>query len=103
MFEEVISLAIIFSFGLNIIYVAHPNTLSYTSGFLLSLAVMSPFILLWRYRARTRAMRAARDAHEDASDLGFVDVSVMGGNVLEEQMADLEKGLGHAGDVDVGT
>lgn len=104
MFEEVISLAIISSFALNVLYIAHPNTISYTFGFLLSLAAMSPFIIFWRYRARARAIRVAREAHEDAVDFSFVGVSeTLGGIVLERPMADLEKGLGHTEDIDVGT
>jgi O-antigen/teichoic acid export membrane protein len=50
MFKEIVSLAIILGFILNIIYVAHPNTTSYTIAFVLSLIALSPFVLLWRYR-----------------------------------------------------
>jgi hypothetical protein len=105
MFKEVVvSLAIIFSFLLNILYVDHPNTISYTSGFVVSLVAMSPFILYWRYRARAGAIRAAREAHEDGVDLAFLGVSeILGGRVSEGSMADLEKGLNVVEDVDVGT
>lgn len=104
MFEEVISLAVISSFVLNIFYVAHPNTVSYTLGFLLSLATMAPFILVWKYLARARAIRAAREAHEDAVDLVLLGVSeVLGGIVVEMPMADLEKGLGDSGTEVMGT
>ncbi|CZR66259.1 uncharacterized protein PAC_16160 [Phialocephala subalpina] len=71
MFKEVVSLAIITGFVVNILYVPHPNSTSYTVAFILSLAAMAPFILVWKYWARARAIRAARDAHEDAVDLVF--------------------------------
>lgn len=98
MFEEVVSLAVILSFVLNIIYVPHPNGLSYTFGFLLSLAIMAPFVLWWRYRVRARAIRVAREAHEDAVDLGFMGVSDILGLVVEGPLADVEKGLGNVVD-----
>ncbi|KAE8452043.1 hypothetical protein EG329_002208 [Mollisiaceae sp. DMI_Dod_QoI] len=104
MFKEVVSLAIIFSFVLNFLYVPHPNSVSYTFGFVLSLAVMSPFILGLRYWMRSRAIRAAMEAHEDAVDLVFESVSdVLGGGAVEGPRADLEKGLGNTAAVEIGT
>ena len=93
MFKEVVSLAIIAGFVVNILYVPHPNSTSYTVAFILSLAAMAPFILVWKYWARARAIRAAREAHEDAVDLVFVSVSDAAATE-ERSRADLEKGLG---------
>lgn len=84
MFKEVVSLAIIFGFVLNVLYVPHPNSTSYTVAFVLSLAVMAPFILGWKYWARARAIRAAMEAHEES--LGLVFVSGLG-NTLGDGVA----------------
>jgi hypothetical protein len=59
MFNEVVSLAIIVSFILNIIFVDHPNTSSYTIYFVIGLAVICPPIFGWKYRKPRRETMAA--------------------------------------------
>jgi hypothetical protein len=75
MFKELVSLAIIVGFILNILYVEHPDTTSYTIAFVLSMAVFSPFALAWRYRAALRQLRVIRDAAEEAEEEPVVSVS----------------------------
>jgi hypothetical protein len=79
MFKELVSLAIIVGFILNIFYVEHPDTTSYSIAFVLSMAVFSPFALAWRYRAALRQLRATRDAAEVVEEEPFVSVSGAGG------------------------
>jgi hypothetical protein len=94
MFKEVVSLAIILGFILNIFYVKHPNTTSYTIAFLLSMAVISPVALAWRYRASLRQLRAIRDAVEEAEEEHFVSGSEAIGLGKDTQSnADVEMGL----------
>jgi hypothetical protein len=70
MFKEIVSLAIILGFILNIIYVAHPNTTSYTIAFALSLLALSPFVLLWRYWDVLKdRVRKLRGRHQEADDV----------------------------------
>src|ERR1700712_1745090 len=49
MFKELISLAIILSFVGNILYIEHPDTRSYTAGFVLSLLALAPVVGVWWY------------------------------------------------------
>ena len=49
MIKEVISLAVILSFIMNVIWVDHPNTYTYTVAFTVSLILMAPFLGLWIY------------------------------------------------------
>jgi hypothetical protein len=94
MFKEVVSLAIIAGFIANIVCVEHPNTTSYTIGFVLSMAVMSPFALAWRYRASARQLRAMRVAVEGAVEDHFVSVSGASRASKDVQpSADVEMGL----------
>lgn len=94
--EVIVSLAIIFSFILNILYVDHPETISYTVGFVVSLLVMLPFMLAWRYWQRRTAERIAGDEEEDGLQL-----ELMGGysesardSLERDAESDPEKGLG---------
>jgi len=94
MFKEVVSLAVIAGFIANIVYVEHPNTTSYTIGFVLSMAVMSPFALAWRYRASASQLRAMRVAVEGAVEEHFVSVSGASRASKDVQpSADVEMGL----------
>ncbi|RFU25300.1 hypothetical protein B7463_g11031, partial [Scytalidium lignicola] len=47
--EFIVTTAIIIGFILNVLYVDHPDTRSYTIYFVLGLLIQSPFILLWRW------------------------------------------------------
>ena len=91
MFKEFVSLAIIGSFILNIIFVDHPNTTSYTLYFSLSLFALSPFALLWRwYWSRNSDIGSGRD---------------VSGAIAMAATGDLEAGLGgarEAGSTDAG-
>lgn len=64
MFKEVVSLAIIFGFILNILYVDHPNTTSYTIAFVISLAVLSPGVAIIMYRRMVRKRREIKEMEE---------------------------------------
>jgi len=102
MFKELVSLAIIVGFILNIFYVEHPNTTSYTIAFALSLAVLSPVALVWKYWVTSRRLRSLRDAVEDVEDELFVSVSeAMGLGKDTRSMADVEMGFVQAGGIDV--
>jgi hypothetical protein len=97
MFKELVSLAIIVGFILNILYVEHPDTTSYTIAFVLSMAVFSPFALAWRYRDALRQWRAIRDAAEEVEEEPVVRVS--GATRVSkgvQSSADVEMGLMHA-------
>jgi hypothetical protein len=78
MFKEIISLAIILGFILNIFYVAHPNTTSYTIAFVLSLFALSPFVLLWRYwdvlRDRIQRLRGRYQKADDVEAVRLMSV-----------------------------
>jgi type III secretory pathway component EscR len=94
MFKELVSLAIIAGFILNIVYVEHPNTASYTIAFVLSMAFFSPVALAWRYRFSSRQLRMTRDAVENAEEEVFVSVSEAVGLSKDVQSsADVEMGL----------
>lgn len=64
MFKEVVSLAIIFGFILNILYVDHPNTMSYTIAFVISLAALSPGAAIIMYRRMVRKRREIKEMEE---------------------------------------
>ncbi len=51
MLKEIVSLAIILGFVMNIVYVDHPNTTSYTIAFVLSLVILSPLVLWMKWTA----------------------------------------------------
>jgi hypothetical protein len=97
MFKEIVSLAIILGFILNIIYVAHPNTTSYTIAFVLSLIALSPFLLLWRYwdvlRNRVRKLRSRHQKVDDVEAVGLMSGGPDGESCAESGV-DFEKGLG---------
>ena len=79
MFKEIVSLDIILGFILNIIYVAHPNTTSYTIAFVLSLIALSPFVLLWRYWDVLKdRVRKLRGRHQKADDVEAVRLMSVG-------------------------
>jgi hypothetical protein len=105
-FKEIVSLAIILGFILNIIYVAHPNTTSYTIAFVLSLIALSPFTLLWRYqdvlRDRVRKLRDRQQKADDVEAVRLMGVDRGLGPDSEshaEADIDLEKDLGVDADV----
>jgi hypothetical protein len=94
MFKELVSLAIIAGFILNIFYVEHPNRTSYTIAFTLSLAVASPVALVWKYWITSRRMRTLRDVVDDAEEELFVSVSeAIGLRKDIQSRADVEMGL----------
>lgn len=94
MFKELVSLAIIAGFILNILYVEHPNTTSYTIAFVLSMAVFSPIALVWRHRVSSRQLRAIRAAVENAEEVVSVSVSeAIGLGKDVQSSADVEMGL----------
>jgi hypothetical protein len=64
MFKEVVSLAIILGFILNILYVDHPNTNTYTAAFVLSLLLLSPGVAVVLYRRRMRERRERNEMDE---------------------------------------
>jgi hypothetical protein len=101
MFKEIVSLAIILGFILNIIYVAHPNTTSYTIAFVLSLIALSPLVLMWRYRDilrdRVRKLRGRHQKTDDVEAVRLMGVDRGLGPDSEsraEADIDVEKGLG---------
>lgn len=115
MLKEVVSLATILGFILNIAYVDHPNTTSYTIAFVISLAFISPFVLAYRFWSDPKRYRRVKDA-EDADEVlvserggavGLANVTIS--QVLDvraaEEMkeADLEKGVVPLLGVGVGT
>lgn len=94
MFKELVSLAIIVGFILNIFYVEHPNTTSYTIAFVLGMALFSPFALAWRYRAFLGQLRAVREAGDEVEGEPFVSVSgTTGISKGVPSIADVEMGL----------
>jgi hypothetical protein len=94
MLKEVVSLAIILGFVLNIFYVDHPNTQSYTTAFVISLVAISPFLLAWKWWTTARNRRISQREEECGSlMLGSVTVSeVLGGDGGAGPSADIEKG-----------
>ena len=71
MMKEVVSLAIILGFIANVLWVAHPNTTSYTIAFVASLAALSPFVLGYRYwssRAERGSVKEELPLVESAAD-----------------------------------
>lgn len=100
MFKELVSLAIIAGFILNIIYVDHPNTTSYTIAFVLSLSVISPVVFGVRYWISWRQQRKSREMVEDAEELSLVGGSEereagIGGKSTRPS-EDLEMGMGQS-------
>ncbi|TVY48902.1 hypothetical protein LOCC1_G001496 [Lachnellula occidentalis] len=97
MFKEVvISGAIILGFLINIAFVAHPDTTSYTIAFVISLIVLSPFVLWWRYGATKRALREAGSVEED-EEISLRSLSVgqlLGLNSATTPVLDAEQGMG---------
>jgi len=87
MFKEVVSLAIIMGFILNVLYVDHPNTISYTIAFVISLAAISPFVLGWKYRNVLRNLRPGRDVESGESETEvprYVPVSQVGDTDVQD-------------------
>ena len=66
MYEELVSLAIIVDFILNLLYVDHPNKTSMTVLFVVSLAVIAPPALGLRYWLFRRRLSVMRNPDEDA-------------------------------------
>ncbi|TVY36979.1 hypothetical protein LSUB1_G004346 [Lachnellula subtilissima] len=97
MFKEVVvSGAIILGFLINIAFVAHPNTTSYTIAFIISLVGLSPFAVWWRYHATKRALREAGAVEED-EEIPLRSLSVgqlLGLNSATTPDLDAEKGMG---------
>ena len=94
MMKEVVSLAIILSFIMNLVFVPHPNSSSYTIYFVLSLLAISPFLALWRLWFSSRA--ATEPEGRDAASIGLASVSDALGAISDTDLglgADLEKGL----------
>ncbi|KAG9229046.1 hypothetical protein BJ875DRAFT_211778 [Amylocarpus encephaloides] len=48
--ECVISAAILIGFGINIAFVDHPNVVSYTAAFVVSLILLSPIVIWYKNR-----------------------------------------------------
>lgn len=65
MYEEIVSLAIIMDFILNLLYVDHPNNTSITVLFVVSLAVIAPPALGLRYWLSQRRLNGTRNTNED--------------------------------------
>jgi hypothetical protein len=94
MLKEIVSLAIILSFVINLLFVPHPNRSSYTVYFVFSLLAISPFVVLWRCWLASRAERQIET--RDVIGRGLVSVSdAFGIDSVGDQglSADLEKGL----------
>ena len=92
MFKELVSLAIIAGFILNVLYVEHPDTNSYTIAFVVCMAVFSPFALAWRHRASLRQFGVNRNAAGEAAAQSSASVSE----------ARLSKGIKPSADVELG-
>jgi uncharacterized membrane protein YdfJ with MMPL/SSD domain len=108
MFKEIIfSAAIILGFFLNLFFVEHPNVTSYTITFAISMVVISPVALWWKYRSILLARRAepsqSEEEHEQQVSMGALVVSdalcfvapVMGMGLTGDGSieADVEKGV----------
>jgi len=72
MFKEVVSLAIIMVFIINIIYVDHPNSTSYTAAFVLSLIILSPFVLWLKWGTLMKRRRQSCNVQDDVESLAIV-------------------------------
>lgn len=94
--EVVVSGAIILGFLFNIAFVAHPDTTSYTIAFVISLVVLSPFVLWWRYHSTKRALRESGAVEED-EEIPLRSLSVgqlFGLNSAAAPGPDAEHGMG---------
>ena len=93
MFKEIVSLAIILGFILNILFVEHPNSSTYTISFVFSLSALSPFVLLWQWKFGS-AERIQKNVIGSA-DASLVEVVVAGLAVAVESPVevDVEKGI----------
>ncbi|KAH8658795.1 hypothetical protein BGZ60DRAFT_434279 [Tricladium varicosporioides] len=70
MFKEVvISAAILLGFLLNILFVDHPNVASYTIAFVISLVVLSPFVVWWKFRAMRKELGLIGEVEGDGAAL----------------------------------
>jgi len=98
MFKEIVSLAIITGFILNIIFVDHPNTASYTLYFVVSLAAFTPFILGWRWWCSRVAARDGIVAMRDMSTAGDLEAGRSTISQSEEVEGVVDKGLLEEGD-----
>jgi hypothetical protein len=72
MFKEVVSLAIIMGFIINIVYVDHPNSASYTAAFVLSLIILSPFVLWLKWGTIVKPRRQLCNVRDDVESLPLV-------------------------------
>ena len=100
MFKEVVSLAIILGFMWNVLFVEHPDRATYTVAFVLSLLVLAPFVVFWRYWAATTRLNEMVEVEDQAQT-----VMGMGRDVMSDVLglgarggeialgADVEKGL----------
>jgi len=93
MFKEIVSLAIITGFILNIIFVDHPNTASYTLYFVVSLAAFTPFILGWRWWFSRAAARDGIVDMRDVSTVGDLEAGRSAVSQSEEGEDGVDKGL----------
>jgi hypothetical protein len=93
MFKELVSLAIIISVLLNILFIDHPNTASYTLYFSFSLVALSPFVLAWRYWVSRRNRRAAQELNGNLV-LGIVSL------VTDLEAGKAPRNMGTSTDVD---
>ena len=93
MFKELVTLAIIVGFVLNILYVEHPDTSSYTIAFVVCMAVFSPFALAWRHRVSLRKFFSARKADGETEVQPPVGVSEVRLSKGVKPSADVELGL----------
>jgi hypothetical protein len=100
MFKEVVvSIAIILGFVLNLLFVDHPNVTSYTITFAISMAVISPVALWWKYRG-ILAKRSEQTEEYDQVSVGSLAVSdalslvapITRTNANSDADADVEKG-----------
>ncbi|EPE35088.1 hypothetical protein GLAREA_10784 [Glarea lozoyensis ATCC 20868] len=101
MFKEVIvSAAIILGFFLNLFFVEHPNVTSYTITFAISMVVITPFALWWRYRGILAKKAEETEGYEQLS-MGSLAVSdalslvapITGRGGERTGDADVEKGV----------
>ncbi|KAH6681896.1 hypothetical protein B0J14DRAFT_225943 [Halenospora varia] len=100
MFKEVvISAAILLGFLLNILFVDHPNVVSYTIAFVISLGALSPFVIWWKFRAMRRELGLVGEVEGgDATLTPILTPTALGVSRLlrlgsvEEPVADAEKG-----------
>ena len=93
MFKELVSLAIIVGFILNVLYVEHPDTSSYTIAFVVCMAVFSPFALAWMHRASLLQLGAATNDAGEADAPSSVTASEVRLSKGAKPSADVELGL----------